>query len=181
MVVQGSPVDVDNYHLDRNVVCCDLGVAYQSCSSIADHSKTDNSPLIPGVRPRPIPSGSPLERRDSEEGVCPSHNRAMDYPVALGVELWQAAHPPFTDRTYASAVNLRRLLTCRFLGFSNLRLRLLPPPPDQLGARIVFPQTRSENGLGFGVNLTANENLNSDDMVRCMFEFGPSLRFNAGC
>ena len=49
MVVQGSPVDVDNYHLGRNVVCCDFGVAHQYCSSIAGHSKTDNSPLTPRV------------------------------------------------------------------------------------------------------------------------------------
>lgn len=50
MVVQGSPADADNYHIGRNVVCCDFGVAYQYCSSplkdgqLASHTPSATSP-----------------------------------------------------------------------------------------------------------------------------------------
>ena len=130
-------------------------------------TKTDRSP--PVVRTRPSPS---------HPGSSSNEEAPRKVLIAATIERWIAQLTSelnydelliffLTYRTYVSAVDLCHLLICRF--HWALESSSSSPPSVAGSARSSYRLSSNPgigNGLGFGNNLTVNDNSNNDDMVK---------------
>ena len=145
-----------------------LASSSHSIAAWSTTPKTDGSPPVSRMRPPPLPHLDHPLNGEAPKKVL----------IAATIERWIAQLTSelnydelliffLTYRTYVSAIDLCHLLICRF--HWALESSSSSPPSVAGSARSSYRLSSNPamgNGVGFGNNLTVNDNSNNDDMVK---------------